>query len=302
MCAVLLTPLCLQIGWYSENEGLHIKEDFILLQGAKASSRLPETPRTSPLVNSDRSSHSRAIATEDQEEDRDLEEAVVDDESEVKADRDMAVLAGSYESFIGRTWSLVVISIALFGICVSLWMMVYVFLKMCDGTLSGNQSMGVLLLLGVMLTFASTVPWLLPPSEVICAVRHFLHPLAFCLCFGLLLLKVMQLRSLVSVGLGGTIPQVRASAHLSNTFGSATIALLSSQSSLMEEKCCIVKPYHLETIRLLCCVVMAKFSIIGASPFRLTPVYHLCVSRISEMTALASIILQNMMIMSGTNI
>lgn len=125
----------------------------------------------------------------------------------MKADRDMAILA-SYESFIGRTWSLVVISIALFGICVSLWMMVYVFLKMCDGTLTGNQSMGVLLLLGVMLTFASTVPWLLPPSEVICAVRHFLHPLAFCLCFGLLLLKVMQLRSLVSVGLGGTIPQV----------------------------------------------------------------------------------------------
>ena len=47
-----------------------------------------------------------------------------------------------------------------------------------------------------------------PIGQVICAVRHFLHPLAFCLCFGLLLLKVMQLRSLVSVGLGGTIPQV----------------------------------------------------------------------------------------------
>ena len=96
----------------------------------------------------------------------------------------MAVLASfSYESFIGRTWALVVISIALFGVCVSLWMMVscdwwraadahlplaqvYVFLKMCDGTLTGNQSMGVLLLLGVIVTFASTVPWLLPPSEV----------------------------------------------------------------------------------------------------------------------------------------
>ena len=37
---------------------------------------------------------------------------------------------------------------------------------MCDGTLTGNQSMGVLLLLGVITTFASTVPWLLPPSEV----------------------------------------------------------------------------------------------------------------------------------------
>ena len=164
-----------------------------------------EDPRTSPLVNlSDRSAHSRSIETE---ADPGVE-ATVDTEENTGLNT-MAVLASyTYESFIGRTWSLVVISIAMFGICVALWMMVYVFIKMCDGTLSGNQSMGVLLLLGVMVTFASTIPWLLPPSEVICAVRHFLHPLAFCLCFGLLLLKVMQLRSLVSVGLGGTIPQV----------------------------------------------------------------------------------------------
>ena len=83
-----------------------------------------------------------------------------------------------------------------------------------------------------MPTFASTIPWLLPPSEVICAVRHFLHPLAFCLCFGLLLLKVMQLRSLVSVGLGGTIPQV------------------SETSEYLES--CIQRgvPAHLETIEL----------------------------------------------------
>ena len=117
-------------------------------------------------------------------------------------------MSPTYESFIGRTWALVVVSVALFGICLSLWMLVYVFLKMCDGTLSGNQSMGVLLLLGVILLFGSAVPWLLPPSAMICAIRHFFHPLAFCLCFGLLLIKVMQLRSLVSVGLGGTIPQV----------------------------------------------------------------------------------------------
>ena len=170
---------------------------------ANISTRRGENPQTSPLVNlNDRSAFSRSIETE--------VEATVDTEEEAGVLNNMAVLASySYESFIGRTWSLVVISIAMFGICVALWMMVYVFIKMCDGTLSGNQSMGILLLLGVMVTFASTVPWLLPPSDVICAVRHFLPPLAFCLCFGLLLLKVMQLRSLVSVGLGGTIPQVR---------------------------------------------------------------------------------------------
>ena len=133
---------------------------------------------------------------------------IVEEERREQEDR-LTIMSITYESFIGRTWALVVVSVALFGICLSLWMLVYVFLKMCDGTLSGNQTMGILLLLGVIMMFGSAVPWLLPPSTTICAIRHFLHPLAFCLCFGLLLIKVMQLRSLVSVGLGGTIPQVR---------------------------------------------------------------------------------------------
>ena len=163
-------------------------------------------PVLSPsLVNpKDRSVYSRSIETGDS-----IKQVTTSTSPRPSQDRDMSIIA-SYESFIGRTWALVVISLAIFGICVSLWMLAYVFIKMCDGTLNGNQSMGVLLLLGVMVTFASVVPWLLPPSQTICAVRHFLHPLAFCLCFGLLLLKVMQLRSLVSVGLGGTIPQVRS--------------------------------------------------------------------------------------------
>jgi hypothetical protein len=61
----------------------------------------------------------------------------------------------SYEAFIGRTWALVVVSVAVFGACVSIWMLLYVFIKMCDGTLAGsNQTMGVLLLIGVTCLFA----------------------------------------------------------------------------------------------------------------------------------------------------
>ena len=45
----------------------------------------------------------------------------------------------SYQSFISRTWSLVVVSVAVFGTCVALWMLVYVLIKICDGTLLGNQ-------------------------------------------------------------------------------------------------------------------------------------------------------------------
>ena len=66
-----------------------------------------------------------------------------------------------YEAFIGRTWALVVVSVAVFGACVSLWMLVYVFIKMCDGTLAGsNQTMGVLLLVGVTCLFARYILFL----------------------------------------------------------------------------------------------------------------------------------------------
>ncbi len=84
--------------------------------------------------------------------------------------------------------------IAILGVLLSTWMLIYVNLKLCDKTLSGNdlkylsfslnfkgtvsqafylgnQTMGVLLLLGTMLLFAASVPWLLPPSNAICAVR-----------------------------------------------------------------------------------------------------------------------------------
>ena len=168
-----LKLFALQIGWYSEDEGLNISPAFPLWSPADDGS-LPTTterltaPRSSPLIREGgRSSYSRSIGP-------------VPDQEQLQEERDeqeeqLTVMATSYESFIGRTWALVVVSIALFGICLSLWMLVYVFLKMCDGTLSGNQSMGVLLLLGVILMFGSAVPWLLPPSPMICAVRYVIR-------------------------------------------------------------------------------------------------------------------------------
>ena len=54
----------------------------------------------------------------------------------------------------------------------------------------------------------SVAPWLLPPNELTCAMRHFLHPLAMVHCISILLVKAMQLRSIAFVGLGGKISQV----------------------------------------------------------------------------------------------
>ena len=54
----------------------------------------------------------------------------------------------------------------------------------------------------------SVAPWLLPPNELTCAMRHFLHPLAMVHCISILLVKAMQLRSIAFVGLGGKISQL----------------------------------------------------------------------------------------------
>ncbi len=202
-----------QVGWYSEDEGLN-------LDGG-VDEVLPTTvePVYSPLVNNnngnglserERSTFARSVDPSDLQSEASSSSNSLDGGIRImKTPRELETLPiFSYESFISRTWALVVVSAAIFGFLASLWMLLYVFQKICDGTLAGNQAMGVLLLLGVMALFASVVPWLLPPSETMCALRHFVHPLLLVLCFSILLVKSMQLRSLITIGLGGRIPQV----------------------------------------------------------------------------------------------
>ena len=114
----------------------------------------------------------------------------------------------SYKDFVSRTWAIIVMTVAILGFCISMFMLTYVLLKICDGSLTGQQAMGLMLMIGVTGLFGSVIPWLLPPNEMSCAARHFLHPLLMALCFSVLLVKAMQLRSLVAVGLGGRIPQI----------------------------------------------------------------------------------------------
>lgn len=119
-----------------------------------------------------------------------------------------AVPAYDYDVYISRTWALVLVSLSIIGVVCCLWMLVYVAQKMCDQTLQGSQTMGVLLLLGVTGLFASVVSWLLPPNDIVCTVRHLMHPMLLSLCFAILVIKTMQLRSLVTIGVAGYIPMV----------------------------------------------------------------------------------------------
>ena len=44
----------------------------------------------------------------------------------------------SMEQSLGRGWALAVLALSVLGIIVSVWMLVYVNIKLCDGTLAGK--------------------------------------------------------------------------------------------------------------------------------------------------------------------
>lgn len=112
------------------------------------------------------------------------------------------------ESSITRPWATVMVAVAAVGTCITMFILVYVLIKICDGTLAGNQSLGVILLLGILTLYVSTVLFVLPANEIQCTLRTFLYPIAMSICYGILIIKVMQLRSLVLLGLGGRISYI----------------------------------------------------------------------------------------------
>ena len=93
--------------------------------------------------------------------------------------------------WLARTWALALLTFCTLGSLLCLLILYYVVVKMREGTLVGNQTMGLLLLLSVLLLFLSVPPWLVPPSHTVCALRHSAHLLALALCLGVLLVKVV---------------------------------------------------------------------------------------------------------------
>jgi hypothetical protein len=112
------------------------------------------------------------------------------------------------ESSITRPWTTVMLAVAAAGSCITMFILVYVLIKICNGTLTGNQSLGVILIIGILTLYVSTVVFILPVNEIQCILRTFLYPIAMSVCYGILIIKVMQLRSLVLLGLGGRISYI----------------------------------------------------------------------------------------------
>ncbi|XP_076034680.1 uncharacterized protein LOC143021211 [Oratosquilla oratoria] len=114
----------------------------------------------------------------------------------------------SHRDYVRRPWACAVLGAACAGVLAALLVGVYVALRACDGTITGPQVLGSLLLLGVLVVFASCVLFVLPPTPLGCLARIYVPPAALALCYGVLLAKAMQLRAFVSLGLGGKVSQL----------------------------------------------------------------------------------------------
>lgn len=135
---------------------------------------------------------------------------------DIRDDSEVDAILLTHKDYVGRTWAFSVLVLACIGVVSGLYIAVYVALRVCDGTLNGPQVLGAVLLLGVMGVYASCVVYVLPPSPITCAVRQWAPPMCLALCYGVLLVKCMHLRALVTVGLGGEVSQVNL--HLSLIF------------------------------------------------------------------------------------
>ncbi|KAK3865710.1 hypothetical protein Pcinc_028696, partial [Petrolisthes cinctipes] len=113
----------------------------------------------------------------------------------------------THQDYIRQTWALCVLIVACVGVVASLYITVYVALRVCDGTLKGPQLLGGVLLVSIMCTYASCVIYVLPPTPLTCAMREWAPPMCLALCYAVLLVKAMHLRALVAVGAGGQVSQ-----------------------------------------------------------------------------------------------
>lgn len=111
----------------------------------------------------------------------------------------------SHSASVRRAWAATVLALASIGILATAYVLVYVLVRICDDTLIGNQFLGVMLLFGVAALYATCVLFVLPPSEAMCGWRLVVHSTVHALCYGLLLVKIMVVRSLSLLGLGGSV-------------------------------------------------------------------------------------------------
>ena len=108
-------------------------------------------------------------------------------------------------AYVNATWVTAALTMSVIGILICITLMVYIIYKKFTKVVTYGISMGILLLVGLCILYASTLPFALTPSELTCGLRLFMVGLAYTFCFAVILVKSMTLRYIKYMGLGGEV-------------------------------------------------------------------------------------------------
>lgn len=92
---------------------------------------------------------------------------------------------------------LIVITILLLA---AIAVLILILVKVYTRVVKGNQSLGISLLIGIILLYATAYLFIFDPTDIMCRCRIVFHSLAYTLCYGVMIAKATQLRNAEALG------------------------------------------------------------------------------------------------------
>ncbi|GFT00079.1 g_PROTEIN_RECEP_F3_4 domain-containing protein [Nephila pilipes] len=109
-------------------------------------------------------------------------------------------------AWLGRPWALSVLGVCGFLILATLYILVFLMVKACEGSLKKtNCCLAGTQLVALLCLYLAAALYTWKPSALLCGLQRLMPNVSLAFCYGSLLLKGMYLRAQNSLGLGGSV-------------------------------------------------------------------------------------------------
>ena len=109
----------------------------------------------------------------------------------------------SATKWVFSTWITIIATLSSLGFVTSMALSLFFICKTCTEFLESSQATSLLLLFGIMFTYASFIPFGLSPTGLICPLRMMVLRLAFVFIFSVMLSRSLMLATADTDGLPG---------------------------------------------------------------------------------------------------
>ncbi|XP_054721511.1 uncharacterized protein LOC129231254 [Uloborus diversus] len=109
-------------------------------------------------------------------------------------------------AWLGRPWALSVLGVCGILILITLYVLVFLMVKACEGTLKKtNCCLAGTQLVSLLCLYLAAALYTWKPSALLCGLQRLMPNVSLAFCYGCLLLKGMYLRAQNNLGLGGSV-------------------------------------------------------------------------------------------------